>query len=65
MAGAATEGIWWQAWLCQVETLMPPRSAGVEPHTASCPAQPAEPNTKQGGRMNLTHQLGQVEYSLE
>lgn len=30
MAGAATEGTWWQGWLCQVETLLPPRSAGVE-----------------------------------
>lgn len=30
MAGAATEGIWWQAQLCQVETLLPPRCAGVE-----------------------------------
>lgn len=66
MAAAATEDTWLQAWLCQ-EALLPPCSTGVErgAHTASCPAQPAEPNIKQGQRINLTHELGQVKYSLQ
>lgn len=57
MAAAATEDTWWQAGSARWKPccLLAPLEWRV-PHMASCPAQPAEPNTKQGGRMNLTHE---------